>query len=39
MLARAVVRHSVRPLTPPLASDTLPMLAQGGDQAHLGVEG
>lgn len=30
MLARAVVRRSVRPPPPPVASGTLPALAQGG---------
>lgn len=39
MLARAVVRHSVRPLSPLMASGTLPVLAHGGDHAHLGMEG
>lgn len=39
MLARAAVRHSVRPPAPLMARGALPMLAQGGDHARLGVEG
>lgn len=30
---------SVQPLSPPVASGTLPVLAQGGNQAYLRVEG